>query len=220
MVHVYYHIYTISGVESIIDEQIELIQRHFDFPYKLNIGISIANENTPSKPILDKIYGYNKPNYKVRDIRCKGSEWVTLDLIEEDRNKFGDNDYILYIHTKGASKQNDAKYENIKSWRALMNYFNIEKVKSVFRIFEKSDFNTYGVLYGQYGSYRMYAGNFWWMKGNYAKTLDLTKAKKHSRFYAEHHFVCMGDGFNPYSPYNKSDVDYYEIKFNREDYTK
>lgn len=220
MVHVYYHIYTTPGVESIIDEQMELIQKHFDFPYKLNIGISIANENTPSKPILDKIYGYNKPNYKIRDIRCKASEWVTLDLIQEDMKKFGDDDYILYIHTKGASKQKEANYENIKSWRSLMNYFNIEKVKSVFRIFEKSDFNTYGVLYSDLGKWKLYSGNFWWMKGSYAKTINLEGVKKQSRFYAETEFISMGQDWKPYSPYNRVGENHYHIMFNKEDYAK
>jgi hypothetical protein len=45
MVHIYYHIYAIDGVESIIDEQYNLIKKHFEFPYNLNIGISIGEDN-------------------------------------------------------------------------------------------------------------------------------------------------------------------------------
>ncbi len=45
MVHIYYHIYAIEGVEEIIDEQLFLIEKHFDFPYILNVGISIAENN-------------------------------------------------------------------------------------------------------------------------------------------------------------------------------
>ena len=59
MIHVYYHIYAIDGVESIIDEQLGLLDKHFDFPYILNVGISIANENVPSKNIIEKIYKFN-----------------------------------------------------------------------------------------------------------------------------------------------------------------
>ena len=75
MVHIYYHIYAIEGVEEIIDEQLSLIEKHFDFPYTLNVGISIANENVSTTSILEKI----KPN--LRDVRNKGNEWTTLDLI-------------------------------------------------------------------------------------------------------------------------------------------
>ena len=106
MVHIYYHIYAVDGVESIIDEQLNLIKTHFDFPYRLNIGISIADENKSISNVLDIL-----DKRLIRDIRAMGHEFVTLDLLEKDKEKFGDSDYILYLHTKGASKQND---ENIK----------------------------------------------------------------------------------------------------------
>ncbi len=220
MVYIYYHIYAIDGVESIIDEQLKLIQTHFNFPFILNVGISIANENVSSKEIIEKFYKFNKPNYKIRDIRCKGNEFVTLDLIEEDKNIFKDSDYILYIHTKGASKQKEAVYKNIKTWRELMNYFNIEKVKSVIKIFEKSDFNTYGVLYSELANWKLYSGNFWWMKGSYAKTISLDSVKRNNRFYAETQFVSMGENWNPYSPYNRTGENHYDIEFKKEEYAK
>ena len=220
MVYVYYHIYAVEGVESIIDEQIDLIQKYFDFPFILNVGISIANENVPSKPIIEKFYLYNKSNYKIRDIRCKGNEFVTLDLIIEDKDKFEDSDYIFYFHTKGASKQKEAVYDNIKSWRNLMHYFNIEKIKSVFKIFENSKFNTYGVLLNQIGNFKLhYSGNFWWMRGQYAKTIDLNGIKT-NRSAAEVNFIQNGIDWNPYSPYDRNERNHYEINFKREEYTK
>lgn len=216
MVHIYYHIYTEDGVESIIDEQIGLIQKHFDFEYKLNIGISIANENVPSKPILDKIYDYKKHNYKIRDIRCKGSEWVTLDLIEEDKNKFDESDYILYIHTKGISRNKQSNYKNIESWRYIMNHFNIERVDSVFRLFEKSDFNTYGILYRD----GHYSGNFWWGKSNFIKSIDLVDVDKNNRFTAEVNYLKCGKNWKPFSPYNIQSKNPYALFFKREEYEK
>ena len=32
MVHIYYHIYAIDGVESIIEEQLSLIKKHINCP--------------------------------------------------------------------------------------------------------------------------------------------------------------------------------------------
>jgi hypothetical protein len=208
MVHIYYHIYAIDGVDSIIDEQLSLIENNFDFPYILNVGISIAENNISTTLILDKI----KPN--LRDIRSKGNEWTTLDLIRKDTEKFGDSDYILYIHTKGASKQSDNRYENIISWRHLMNYFNIEKVKNVFKLFEKTEFNTYGVLLRGY----FYSGNFWWAKGSYLKTINL-ETKRLNRFAAEMEFIQSGNDWKPYSPYNNKSNDDYGTYFKKEDYT-
>jgi len=210
MVHIYYHIYAIDGVETIIDEQLNLIKSHFDFPYKLNIGISIADENKSISNVLNKL-----DKNLVRDIRAKGNEFVTLDLLETDKEKFGDSDYILYLHTKGASKQNDSKYQNIITWRRVMNYFNIEKVNDVFKLFERSDFNTYGILY--YGYF--YSGNFWWTTGQYAKSMDLKNIKK-NRFNAEIKFIQSGKNWKPYSPYNVNNIDNYSINFKREEYAK
>lgn len=209
MVHIYYHIYAVDGVESIIDEQLNLIKAHFNFPYKLNVGISIAEDNLSISHILDKL------DNNVKDVRAKGHEFVTLDLIEKDKDKFGDSDYILYLHTKGASKQNDTKYENIITWRQIMNYFNIEKVLNVFKLFEKTEFNTYGILF--YGFF--YSGNFWWMTGQYAKTIELQGIKK-NRFNAEIKYIQSGKNWKPYSPYNRDNEDNYSINFKRNEYTK
>ena len=209
MVHIYYHIYAIDGVEFIIDEQLSLIKKHFDFPYILNVGISIAEDNTSIDYIINKFE-------KIRDVRCKGNEFVTLDLIEKDKEKFGDSDYILYIHTKGASKQN---LENVVSWRHLMNYFNIEKYKNIFKIFEKTDYNTYGVLLGKSGKWKLYSGNFWWAKASYLKTIKMEGVRK-NRFNAEVDYIQNGVDWKPYSSYNREGENHYSILFKREEYAK
>jgi hypothetical protein len=209
MVHIYYHIYAIDGVESIVDEQLSLIKKHFDFPYILNVGISIADDDTPIDYIVNKFE-------KIRDVRARGNEFVTLDILEKDKEKFGDSDYILYIHTKGASKQD---LENVVSWRHLMNYFNIEKVKNVFKLFEKTEFNTYGVLLNTTGDWKMYYGNFWWMKASYAKTINLDNVRRSNRFLAESCFIQMGKNWKPYSSYNLQENPY-SILFKREEYAK
>lgn len=213
MVHIYYHIYAIDGVESIIDEQLSLIKSYFKFPYILNVGISLAEENISITHILHKFD-------KIRDVRAKGYEFVTLDLIEKDKDKFDNADYILYLHTKGASKQYDINYPNIISWRRVMNYFNIEKVSNVFKIFEKTDFNTYGVLLSHIRNFKLhYSGNFWWMKGSYAKTIDISNVKK-NRYNAETNYISHGIDWKPYSPYNNDVINNYEIYFEREEYAK
>jgi hypothetical protein len=209
MVHIYYHIYAIDGVESIVDEQINLIKTHFDFPYILNVGISIANDNIPITNILSL---FNVSN--LRDVRAKGNEFVTLDLIEKDVDKFGDSDYILYLHTKGASKQDN---QNVISWRQLMNYFNIEKYKNIFKIFEKTEYNTYGVLLGIAGKWRLYSGNFWWAKASYLKTIQMDGVRR-NRFNAEVDYIQNGIDWKPYSPYNKEGENHYLIQFKKEEY--
>ena len=170
--------------------------------------------------LFRSIYNFNKSNCKIRDIRCKATEWVTLDLIEEDKEIFSDIDFIFYFHTKGVTKINSEKYKNIISWRNIMQYFNIEKVKNVFKLFEKTDFNTYGVLYNaSIKDWKLYSGNFWWMKGDYAKTLNSEKIKKTNRYTAEYHFVGCGKNFNPFSAYDR-DGNHYDMEFKKEEYGK
>jgi hypothetical protein len=211
MVHIYYHIYATDGVETIIDEQLNLIKNHFDFPYKLSVGISIAEDNKSISHIL------NKFNDTVKDVRARGNEFVTLDLIEKDKNKFGDSDYILYLHTKGASKQNNAGYNSIISWRHLMNYYNIELNKKIFNIFEKTTYNTYGVLLGKAGNWKIYSGNFWWAKASYLKTIEMDGVKR-NRYNAEVDYIQNGIDWKPYSPYNREGENHYSILFKKEDY--
>lgn len=189
----------------------ELIKSNFDFPYKLNIGISIANDNISIIDILN-LFSISD----LRDVRARGNEFVTLDLIQNDKEKFGDSDYILYLHTKGASKQNS---ENVITWRHLMNYFNIERCKNVFKIFEKTSYNTYGVLLGTAGKWKLYSGNFWWAKSSYLKTIEMDGVKR-NRFNAEVDYIQNGMDWKPYSPYNKEGENHYLIEFKREEYAK
>ena len=214
MVHIYYHIYAIDGVESIIEEQLSLIKKHINCPYILNIGISIADENKSISNILDIL-----DKSKIRDVRAKGHEFITLDLIQKDREKFADNDYILYLHTKGASKQLDKEYNNIISWRHLMNYFNIEQCIKVFNIFQKTEYNTYGVLYSVLAKNKLYSGNFWWSTGKYIKTINIDGVKK-NRYNAEINYIQNGADWKPYSSYNRAGENHYSILFKREEYAK
>ena len=213
MVQIYYHIYAIDGVESIIDEQLSLIKKYINVPYTLNIGVSIALEDVSIEKILNTIY---KHTTIIRDIRGWGNEFVTIDLIENDKENFGDSDYILYIHTKGASKLNNTNYSKLEYWRHFMNYFNIEKCIDVFKIFEKSDFNTYGVHYISTNSPH-YSGNFWWAKSSYLKTIETTHINKKIRFDAEVKYLPYGKNWNPYSAFNPN-LNLYTTEIKREQY--
>ncbi len=212
MVHIYYHIYAIDGVESIIDEQLSLIKSYFKFPYILNVGISLAEENISITHILHKFD-------KIRDVRAKGCEFVTLDLIEKDKDKFDNADYILYLHTKGASRIENDNYNCMIGWRHYMNYFNIEKINNVFKIFEKTDYNTFGCNFIDSNNRPHYSGNFWWAKAEYIKTLDLSDVNKTNRGNAELKYIQMGKDWKAYSVHNvNKNLYHYLIK--REEYAK
>ena len=102
MVHIYYHIYAIEGVDAIVNEQLELIKAHFDFPYKLNIGISIANDNTSIANILNlfnisdssklQVAVYDEGDNLVGSVRTISSG-TTMNLL----NLWSDYDYYVVV---------------------------------------------------------------------------------------------------------------------------
>ena len=65
MIRIYYHIYAIDGVESIIEEQLSLMETHFNFKHIINIGICLSEENIPIDNIIKLIDKYNKSNHIV-----------------------------------------------------------------------------------------------------------------------------------------------------------
>jgi hypothetical protein len=208
MIRIYYHVYVIDGVEAIINEQLELIKKWIDRPYLLTIGISVAEEDKSADSIIRLIQDYDmNTDVIVGDIKARDNEFVTLNLIQRDKQSFDDSDYILYLHTKGASRQNDPDYSLIKQWRNRMQVINIQYINNVFDVLDSGIFNTYGYSLETVNdpSNIMYSGNFWWMLGSYAKTIDITDVDITNRSSAELHYIQRGDNWKPYSVVKRGD---------------
>jgi hypothetical protein len=203
MIRIYYHIYAIEGVESIINEQLTLIKKHINQPYSLTIGISVSENNNSVDDIIKLIYEYDS-KIIIGDTKLMNNEFVTLNLIEKDKSSFNNNDYIFYLHTKGASKQTDS--ESIR-WRNVMQLHNIQYIDNVFGILDNEVFNTYGFLLEVVSNPTniMYSGNFWWMTGQYAKTIDISNVDITNRCNAELQYIQMGVNWKPYSIIRKGD---------------
>lgn len=186
MIKIYYHVYAVDNVEVILDEQLNLLQ-NIKIPFDLNIGLSISKNDFDYNHLLDII------NPTV--INYADNEFLTLNLIEKDEIK--DEDFIFYLHTKGASKINTNLYEVESNWRKLMNrnlITNYEKVLD-----KLNDYNTYGFQLEELDNgINIYSGNFWWGIGEYIKTIDTTGVDKSNRFNAELNFIQNGKNWNPY----------------------
>jgi hypothetical protein len=204
MIRIYYHVYLIDDIESIINEQLTLIKKYINQPYSLTIGISISENNNSLDDIIKLIYEYDS-RIIIGDTKLMGNEFVTLNLIERDKPLFNDNDYIFYLHTKGATKQTDS--ESIR-WRNVMQLYNIQYIDNVFNVLNSSTFNTYGVLLETVinPTNIMYSGNFWWMTGEYAKTIDISKVDITNRCNSELQYVQMGIDWKPYSEFIKNET--------------
>jgi hypothetical protein len=207
MIRIYYHIYAIEGVEFIINEQLSLIQKYINQPHSLTVGISISENNNSVDNIIKLIYDYDS-KIIIGDTKLMGNEFVTLNLIERDKPSFDDTDFILYLHTKGASKQNDLTYSECIRWRNEMHLYNIQYIKNVFEVFNGDLYNTYGVLLETVNECKnvIYSGNFWWMTGRYAKTIDINGVEK-NRWNAELQYIQTGINWKPFSYFIKDEKD-------------
>jgi hypothetical protein len=208
MIRIYYHIYVIDGVETIINEQLALLKKYINKPYSLIVGISISENNNSVDNIVKLINEYDM-QVIIGDIKLMDNEFLTLNLIERDKLSFDDTDYILYLHTKGASKQNTNEYSESERWRNIMQLYNIQYIDNVFGVFNSEVYNTYGVLLETVNDYKniIYSGNFWWMTGEYAKTINIDNVDKSDRWNAELQYIQMGINWKPYSYFIKDKDD-------------
>jgi beta-1,4-mannosyl-glycoprotein beta-1,4-N-acetylglucosaminyltransferase len=133
-----------------------------------NIGIPIEN-----------IYNYHNES-KNKYIVINHSEnpllyeYPSLNLIKQISADNPDS-YILYLHTKGIShNNNNPVLSNVNDWINMMLYFLVEKHDECIYQLNK-EFDTVGCNYHLatdfYPSH--YSGNFWWSTANYINKLGL-----------------------------------------------
>jgi hypothetical protein len=186
MIRIYYHVYGIDNVDEIVDEQLSLLNAIKE-PFKLTVGLSVSNESYNNDNLLDKI----NPNR----IKCNENEFLTLNLIQQDDIK--DDDYILYLHTKGASKINTSLYEKESNWRKLLNYYLIVRYSDAIK--NLNEYNTFGYQLEELDNgVDIYSGNFWWATGKYIKTINTNNVDKSDRYNAELNFIQNGKNWKPH----------------------
>lgn len=124
---------------------------------------------------------------------------------------------LLYIHSKGASKNGNP---NIKAWVDYMEYFLIENYSMCIDFLET--FDTIGVDYLP-APMPHYSGNFWWATGRYIKqhkSFDEGSKNKiitDPRWYCEF-WLLHDDKVNPKCLHN-SNVDLYGNQYTKDKYT-
>lgn len=185
MIRIYYHVYGIDNVEEIIDEQLALLNTIKE-PFKLTVGLSVSNESYDYNNLLGKL----NPSI----IKYNDNEFLTLNLIQQD--DIEDDDYIFYLHTKGASKLKSNLYEKESDWRKILNYYLIGKYEDVLKNLD--GYNTFGYQLEELeNGIDIYSGNFWWATGKYVKTINADGVDKLDRYNAELKFIQNGIDWKP-----------------------
>jgi hypothetical protein len=176
--------------------------------YPLGAGLTIAEQQ--KNRIFDKIT--DEFDYIPNQVKSHQVELWTLKKLQTESFNYNDDEPILYLHTKGATKQTVERFQ----WREYLEREVIDNYKFHLDILKKG-FDTSSVLMGiPYWSSSIYGGNFWWTTAGYIKRLpedlgwegwdiDSTNTNDGTRFgkgfmgWAETKFINKGENYNPYT---------------------
>lgn len=159
---------------------------------KLYIGINDTPDKHPEHGIewVKKFWSFpsskeaEKTNSKIEIVVHPDNkeEAETLKWVR-DYAKDNPEDYILYFHMKGISKQNEAT----EDWRKYMEYFAIERWKDCVAKLDEG-YDCCGVMLNSQtpiGYWPHFSGNFWWAKASYINTLKHEYLELPWRYYRE-----------------------------------
>lgn len=184
--------------------------------YPNELGIKIAQDqlNRISLKIKQPF------NFIKNEVNLNQTELDTYKkLLNEWVEGFNDNDQILFIHTKGATRDNKIKRE----WREYLERELIDNYEYHINALNLG-FDTSGVLMGiPHWSEGFYPGNFWWANAKFIKRINKNIIDTFpNRWHAELNFLSSISDWNPHSKaninFNKTKNFYYYIK--NQDITK
>jgi hypothetical protein len=226
-INIYINIAVVGSVNKVLNNLINRIKESklYDNCDKINLIIN-GSPNLLVLDLSDKKYKIFNPNSNI--FKC---EFPTLKQIWED-SKSNDN-YILYLHTKGVTKPN---HPNIEDWTNYLAYFNINKWED--RIKELEEYDCTGVnffgnpedlklnpaTWGYGKAPQHYSGNFWWSKSEHIRKLPNPMTWPPNDNYSRWRvmcemWLCQSQDSKYYNAYS-SDVDHYMNRYPKELYEK
>jgi len=123
-------------------------------------------------------------------------EFPALQLVKDIAQ---DGDKILYLHTKGVSRKGKA-FLSGNHWRKYLLWGCVERWKEHARALDFCDISGVQItcldanFANKCGSYRVFAGNFWWARGEWIKQLPIPSIQKNpkDRWKAEGWILSSG----------------------------
>jgi len=182
---------------------------HHIWPGGIGLQIAEQQKNRIFKNITQDF------TYHPNIVEIEQNECHTLLKMLKDVENFDNQDYILYIHTKGSSKPNEL-YEI--EWREYMELSLIDDYKTHIKKMNEG-FHTSGVLMNikDWGG-DIYSGNFWWTTVKFIKLIPKNIEKKwdvKNRYSAENDFFSRIKEWKPgiiYPPFTNFNNFYNYIK--------
>ncbi len=179
MIKVFWYIAQMGNWQKCVKEQLKTIQKS---------GLHDA---------ADAIYICQGGNMKIEGLtdKCKVIKRCTIDqfefpalqMVKESTNA---DDIVLYIHTKGVSRQGREAITAGKHWRDYLMWGCVEHWQECVRALQKHDVAgvQWTLLDNRFkrlcGARAVFAGNFWWARGKYIRRLPMPAISK-NRWEAE-----------------------------------
>ncbi len=196
-----YHIYCDGKWEEMVREQMERLQGSGLLAVSEKLYISCIAKSEEDIERLKQIlseYGGEKVAFVSLSTDPTRYEFPALDYMYEKSQK---EDFLFYyFHTKGITYQSlsadDREYvgfvRKIVAWRRMMEYFLMNKWKTAVNTLD-AGYDTYGCYLFPPFKEKMYAGNFWWARSTYFRTLPFLDedTKLHNRFMAEEWLLSL-----------------------------
>ena len=163
-----------------------MICYHHIWPYERGVGIGRRQKER----ILENIAGID---YRPNIVPRSENENHTLHRMWEDAKKMDDDEVILYIHNKGATK----KGKDARGMDELTDIIESELIDNHSHYIDKLKegyYSTAGILCGvPFWSDTFYAGNIFWVTSKYLKELPPTEYAYINSYGAEAMFLQRGD---------------------------
>lgn len=188
-----YHVFCTEGWETLVPLQIGRLKKSGLAAQTKTLFIScIYRQKEDIEKMKTMLEGIS---YEI--VACTADarqfEYPALDAVHKKAQE--EDCLIYYFHTKGVSYHGPQKADRhwlyfkkkVEAWREVMEYFDIDKWAAAANVLS-SGYDTYGCL--RYppkpAVFTMYAGNFWWAKASYLRTLrPLTPEERKDRMLAE-----------------------------------
>lgn len=195
-----YHVFCVNAWKALVREQLDAVQKAGLMAKTDKLYIScIYNKGGERKELEQIVASYTVPFEIISALPMDNNlfEFPALEFVHGLAKT--EDFYAYYFHTKGVSytKERAVDYPThkldklnrcSKAWRKMMEHFIFAKHQAALNVLKQYD--AYGCKYDDpvvppY-HYKYYAGNFWWSKASYLRTLpNITAEERKNRYWAE-----------------------------------
>lgn len=227
-----YHVFCVNRWVDLVNEQLASCKDSGLLSKTTKLFISCVYTTEADIDDLKEIIGKYRVDFEITvalPVQDNQFEFPALEYIHDRALK--EDFYIYYFHTKGvsytaksANSYPSPKLEKLKrcsdAWRKMMEYFIFCKHNVAINVLKSYD--TYGCKFDDPivppFHYKYYAGNFWWSKSSYIKTLPpFSDREKQNRYWAENWLLLKTDKI--FSTFN-TPTELYAVKIPECVYTK